>query len=138
MRRWVAPEIRDDVVGFVQRYGLLTGVSLARLLTWIGIGRDKFYEWRSRHGITNLHGIHVPRRFWLEPWEREAIAAFATDWPDEGYRRLAWMMVDADVVAASPSSVYRVLVQKGLIGRRQVKPSKKGTGFKQPSAAHHH
>jgi putative transposase len=138
MRGWVAPRVRDEVVGFAHRYAQLTGLSLVRLLAWIGIRRDKFYEWRSRQGLDNAHNRRVPRRFWLEAWEREAIIAFATPRPDEGYRRLAWMMVDADVVAASPSSVYRVLSQAGLIGRRQVKPSKKGTGFAQPSGTHHH
>jgi putative transposase len=31
--------------------------------------------------------------------------------PLEGYRRLTFMMLDADVVAVSPSSVWRVLGQ---------------------------
>lgn len=34
-------------------------------------------------------------------------------YPLEGYRRLAFMMLDADVVAVSPSSGYRVLKQAG-------------------------
>lgn len=138
MRAWIAPTIRDEVVAFAQRYALLSGLPLTRLLGLIGIGRDKFYQWRSRLGQANAHNAQSPRRFWLEPWERRAIIDFAQDRPGDGYRRLAWMMVDADVVAASPSSVYRVLKEGGLIGRRTVKPSKKGTGFKQPSAAHHH
>lgn len=58
--------------------------------------------------------------------------------PLEGYRRLAFMMVDRDVVAASPATVYRVLKQAGLIGRRQVSPSRKGTGFQQPLRPHQH
>ena len=48
------------------------------------------------------------------------------------------MMVDRDVVAASPATVYRVLKQAGLIGRRQVSPSRKGTGFQQPLRPHQH
>ena len=35
--------------------------------------------------------------------------AYQVDHPDEGYRRLAYMMLDDEVVAVSPSSVYRVL-----------------------------
>jgi transposase InsO family protein len=138
MRSWIAPKIRDDVVAFALRYGVLSGLSLARLIRLIGIGRDKFYQWRERVGQANEHNALTPRRFWLEPWERQAIVEFARDRPGDGYRRLAWMMVDTDVVAASPSSVYRALLAAGLIGRRNVKPSKKGTGFKQPSGPHHH
>ena len=47
------------------------------------------------------------------------------------------MMLDADIVAVSPSSVWRVLSQAGLL-KWNGKPSKKGTGLAQPLAAHHH
>jgi putative transposase len=48
------------------------------------------------------------------------------------------MMMDADVVAASPATVYRILSKEGLLNNRSVKPSKKGTGFVQPLKAHDH
>jgi putative transposase len=48
------------------------------------------------------------------------------------------MMVDADVVAVSPSSVYRVLRGAGLMQRHNSKPSLKGTGFQQPARPHEH
>ena len=46
------------------------------------------------------------------------------------------MMLDHDVVAVSPSSVYRVLKSAGRLDRKWRKSSKKGTGFVQPQAAH--
>ena len=58
--------------------------------------------------------------------------------PLEGYRRLTFMMLDADIVAVSPTSVWRVLGQAGLLSKWNGKPSKKGTGFEQPLAAHQH
>jgi len=58
--------------------------------------------------------------------------------PLEGYRRLAFMMLDTDVVAMSPSSVYRVLRDAGLLKRRHGKPSLKGKGFQQPLRPHEH
>lgn len=48
------------------------------------------------------------------------------------------MMLDEDIVAVSPSSVYRVLSAAGLLDRWNPKPSKKGTGFEQPITAHAH
>ena len=48
------------------------------------------------------------------------------------------MMLDADIVAVSPSSVWRVLSQAGLLSKWNRKPSKKGTGFVQPLDAHQH
>ncbi len=48
------------------------------------------------------------------------------------------MMLDGDIVAVSPSSVYRVLRGENRLDRWKRKPSKKGTGFAQPSKPHHH
>jgi len=48
------------------------------------------------------------------------------------------MMLDAEVVAVSPASVWRVLKQAGLLTRWRGKPSRKGTGFEQPPQPHQH
>lgn len=48
------------------------------------------------------------------------------------------MMLDEDLVALSPSTVYRVLRAAGRLDRWNPKPSKKGTGFQQPDAPHAH
>ena len=48
------------------------------------------------------------------------------------------MMLDADVVAVSPSSVYRVLCNAGLMKAHSSKPSLKGKGFQQPLRPHEH
>jgi transposase InsO family protein len=48
------------------------------------------------------------------------------------------MMLDDDVVAVAPSTVYRVLKTAGRLDRKCNKASQKGTGFKHPLAAHEH
>jgi transposase InsO family protein len=63
---------------------------------------------------------------------------FHAQYPLEGYRRLTFMMLDRDVVACSPSSVYRVLKAAGLLDRQAPKPSAKGKGFVQPLRPHEH
>lgn len=80
----------------------------------------------------------MPRDHWLEPWERQAIVDFARTHPRDGYRRLTFMMLDRDVVAVSPSSVYRVLAKAGLLRPWAATPTKKGTGFVQPLGPHEH
>jgi transposase InsO family protein len=80
----------------------------------------------------------VPRDYWLEDWEREAILDYHDRHPLEGYRRLTFMMLDDDVVAVSPASVYRVLKAAGRLDRRWNPPTKKGTGFVQPEKPHEH
>ena len=47
-------------------------------------------------------------------------------------------MLDANVAACSPSSVYRVLKAAGLLERHNHQPSAKGTGFVQPLKPHEH
>lgn len=80
----------------------------------------------------------IPRDFWLEDWEKEAIVEFYQAHPGEGYRRLTYMMLDKDVVAVSPSSVYRVLDSYNLLRKWPLKKSSKGDGFEQPTRAHEH
>jgi transposase InsO family protein len=80
----------------------------------------------------------VPRDHWLTDLEKERICAFARANPLEGYRRLTFMMLDADQVACSPASVYRVLKDAGLLAGQTPKPTKKGTGFVQPLQPHEH
>ena len=80
----------------------------------------------------------IPRDHWLEEWEKKAIIEFHHQFPLEGYRRLTFMMLDRDVVAVSPASVWRVLSQAGLLQRWNPKPSRKGTGFQQPVRPHEH
>lgn len=48
------------------------------------------------------------------------------------------MMLDANVVACSPPSVYRVLKAAGLLGGQAPATTKKGTGFAQPLCPHDH
>jgi len=48
------------------------------------------------------------------------------------------MLLDRALVAASPSSVYRVLQKAGRLRTRTSAPSKKGTGFQQPLQPHAH
>jgi putative transposase len=109
-----------------------------RLLGWLGLAASKFHAWTARYGLANEHNALVPRDWWLEDWEKQAIINFHAQYPMEGYRRLAFMMLDGDVVAVSPSSVYRVLRNAGLIHHHNSKPSKKGTGFVQPIRPHEH
>jgi putative transposase len=80
----------------------------------------------------------VPRDHWLTDAEKEAICACARAHPWDGYRRLTFMMLDADVVACSPASVYRVLKKAGLLAGPSPNATKKGTGFVQPLEPHEH
>jgi len=125
-------------VDFTVRWSKESGIAVGRFIPWIGISESKYHDWRQRYGQANQHNGRVPRTFWLEEWEHKVIQAFCRSHPDAGYRRLTYMMIDADVVAVSPSSVYRVLQRADLLNRWPRKASKKGKGFHQPKRPHEH
>jgi putative transposase len=125
------------VVDFTTYWSERTGLTQDQFVAWIGIARSKYFNWKKRYGKANEHNGKIPRDFWMEPWEKQAILDFQERYPLEGYRRLTFMMLDQDVVAVSPSSVYRVLSQAGRLSRGG-KPSAKGTGFVQPTRPHEH
>jgi len=94
---WVPLTLRDEVVG------------------WVGVGRDKFYDWQRCQGIQGKHNGLTPRHFWLQEWEKQAIIRCHLEHKEDGYRRIILMMLDRDVVAVSPASTYRVLKNAGLM-----------------------
>ena len=113
-------------------------MSVTRFIEWLGIAPSKYYEWQRRYGKVNEHNTLLPRDFWLEDWEKQEIIKFHLDYPLEGYRRLTFLMLDRNIVAVSPSSVYRVLSAAGLLKRWNTKSNSKGKGFEQPLRPHEH
>lgn len=111
---------------------------MQQFIDWLSISRSKYYNWVQRQGQANRHNAPQPKRHWLTEEEKAAIALYFGSHRNIGYRRLAYMMLDEDVAASSPSSVYRVLLEVGLIRSCQARPSRKGQGFKQPAKPHQH
>ena len=126
------------MVDFIKRWARRTSIAVTHILGWFGLAPSKYYNWLQRYGQANEHNALIPRDFWLEDWERQAIIRFHLKHPLEGYRRLTFMMLDRNVVAVSPSSAYRILSAAGLLRRWNGKKSKKGTGFVQPLKPHEH
>ena len=85
---------------FVNGWSEKTGIGLGRFIGWLGIARSKFYNWHARYGKVNEHNGKMPRDFWLDDWEKQAIVHFHENHPDEGYRRL------------TSSSAVSILAQK--------------------------
>jgi transposase InsO family protein len=131
--------VRKGVVDFIRHWASKTPISQQKMLATIGVGSSKFYNWEARYEQKNQHNAMLPKSFWLEEWEREAILVFYDEHPDEGYRLLSYTMLDADWVAVSPSSVYRTLKAAGRLEKwAKQSSSRKGQGFEQPSKPHEH
>lgn len=109
-----------------------------KLLGWARLKTSKYHSWKKRYGKANSHNGKIPRDWWLEDWEKQSILDYHDKHSLEGYRRMTFMMLDDDVVAVSPSTTYRVLKAAGRLDRKNNSPSKKGTGFVQPTKVHQH
>ena len=126
------------MVDFIRNVSTKTVISCNKIIHWFGIEPGKYYSWKLRYGKINHHNGWIPRDWWITDAEKQAIIRFYIDHPFEGYRRLTYMMMDANIVALSPASVYRILSAENLIAKSSAHPSKKGTGFVQPLKPHEH
>ena len=117
-----------------KRASLPVGVSL----DIIGLPRATYFRWLKTGGKEKRKENKTPKGHWLLDWEAERIIAFKREHPEIGYRRLAWMMIDADIVAVSPTSVYRVLLRADLSNRWTTPPGggSHREGFVQPTHPH--
>ena len=116
------------------------------MLKIIGLKKVTYYRWLKRTGQPNRHNGKIPKSHWLTPEEIKRIEEYARAhysfndyYLRDGYRRIAYNMLDEDIAAASPSSVYRVLKKAGLLNLwNTAKKNLKGSGFKQPDGSHRH
>jgi putative transposase len=136
--RWVTGTTRDDVVEFISYWKDKTMIPQKAFCKWINIHAQKFSSWQDRFGTENRHNGTMPRDFWLLPWEKEAIIAYYLEHRETGYRRMSYLMLDENIAAVSPSSVYRVLSVHDLLRRWPQAQTKKGQGFEQPLHPHEH
>jgi len=107
------------VLALVTRTRARTGWRVGRILKRLGVARSRYYDWQRRAAkkrLTDLRPMELP--VWaILPEEKAAVIDYALAHPKDGYRRLTWQMVDADVACLSPSSVYRILSDEDLLYR---------------------
>ena len=69
---------------FVRRWSEKTEIGAGRFIRWLDITASKFYNWGKRYGKVNEHNGWVPRDFWLEDWEKQAIIGLSSQEPAGG------------------------------------------------------
>jgi len=108
------------VLRLVERTKARTGWTVRRIVRRLGVPRTRYYDWKRREA-EDLLDDRVPGSrsspYAILPEEKAAVIDYALKHPKEGYRRLAWMMIDDDVAYVSPSSVYRILDEGDLLYR---------------------
>lgn len=107
------------MLGLVERTRERTGWTIRRVCKRLGLPRARYYDWRKRakrDRLADARSVGVSYHAILAE-EKEAVITYALSHPRDGYRRLAWQMVDEDVAYVSPSSVYRILDDVDLLYR---------------------
>jgi len=94
-----------------------------RSLAALGVSRSAYYR-RRRRAVSPAsapaagaagRAARPPPPHAVLPQEREAVKAYALEHPNPRHRELAWKMVDAGVACLSPSAVYGILREEGLV-----------------------
>lgn len=100
-----------------------TEQSARQILSAPGVAPTSFYRWRRQiERPTPAERAVRPTLPRPTPEEEVAVRTQALLHPRLGYKRLAWQMLDQDVVALRPYQVYTLLGQLNLIVRRPKEP----------------
>jgi transposase InsO family protein len=118
-RTRVSAEEKSAVLALVVRTRSRVGWTVHRVLKRLGLPRGRYYEWAKRAGEDRLadRSTAAASVGMILEEEKQAVVRYALAHPKDGYRRLAWQMVDTDVAYVSPSSVYRILNDADLLYR---------------------
>lgn len=103
----------------VKQTQLRSGWSADAVLGHLGVARSCYYRWCRELNNNRLEDRRgrSPSLERALPEEEIAIIEYALKHPQDGYRRLAWKMVDENIVYLCPSTVYRILDRHDLLYR---------------------
>ncbi len=110
-----------------------SGWPVYRTLAALGVPRSVYYAWIARECLEDRVGKPC-RAYELLPEEHSVICAFALRYPKIGYRKLTWMMVDAQVACVGESTVYRTLSDADLLSRWKRSETSSGEYHFRPNA----
>jgi hypothetical protein len=85
---------------------------MRRSIGWLGIAAGTFHDLAARYGSANEPSAVVPRDWWLAPWEKAATLEAHAGHRLECHRRLAFMMLDADVVEGMTEADVETIIQR--------------------------
>jgi putative transposase len=109
-------ETKQTVMQIVVQTKHRSGWPVYRTLVALGVPRSVYYAWHKRECLEDRKGTSC-RAYEVLPEERTAICEFSLGYPKIGYRKLTWMMVDANVACVGESTVYRTLSDADLLSR---------------------
>ncbi len=111
-------EEKELILVSIERVQEMTGVPVETILDHLGLPSTTYYRWQHRRSTGSLADrIASPqRRIWPPiPQEIDSVCSYALEYPQIGYKRLTWQMIDDDVVYLKAYQVYEILKGRGLL-----------------------
>jgi putative transposase len=111
-------EEKELILASIERVQQMTGVPVKVILGHIGLPPTTYYRWRHREATGSLADrIASPqRRVWPPiPQEIDSVCSYGLEYPQIGYKRLTWQMIDDDVAYLKTYQVYEILKGRGLL-----------------------
>lgn len=137
----VPPEHRRFVVGDIELHLRRTHLILDQLLGFYGIKKSTYYGWFDDEGLLKEAKPRKPinTRKVLQT-EIDAVVNYRKLHPNEGYRKLTWMMIDEGVACLSESAVYDILQAHQMLSGWQPTPGEPAAKEyrHKPKYPHHH
>jgi hypothetical protein len=92
----VAHDTRDEVIDYVRHWSGRTELPAKQLVKWMGMGMSKYHDWKKRYGQVHEHNGWSPATTGWKPGNAGRLWPSNWEHPLEGYRRLTYMLLDAD------------------------------------------
>ncbi len=112
-------EEKELVLASVERVQEMVGVPVEVILDHLGLPPATYYRWRHRKATGSLAdrtaSVSQSRTWPPIPQEIELVCSYALEYPQIGYKRLTWQMIDDDVVYLKPYEVYEILKERSLL-----------------------
>jgi transposase InsO family protein len=116
--RHYSSEEKELILASIERIQQMMGVPVKVILDRLGFPSTTYYRWQHRRATGSLADrIASPqRRVWPPiPQEIESVCGYALEYPQIGYKRLTWQMIDDDVAYLRAYQVYEILKERGLL-----------------------
>ena len=111
-------EEKELILASIERVQQMTGMPVEVILGHLGLPPTTYYRWRHRRATGSLvDRIASPqRRVWPPiPQEIDSVCSYALEYPQIGYKRLTWQMIDDDVAYLKAYQVYEILKRRDLL-----------------------
>jgi transposase-like protein len=132
--------LKLDLIDDITKQQERTGFPLKRILGFYGLKKSTYHSWFDNAGQLRPPKDRPLKNDAILPDEEMAVLVYREKHPDVGYRKLAWMMVDANVAFLTESATYTILSKNNKLWgwkKDQNDPASKEYKNK-PKHVHHH